>query len=217
MKPGARLTAEIGGDLQSRMIAHLHRAWCHTRKLLAVLFRMRQVSANKDILMPPAVSVNTEQLTQRRRPHTGGPNNGGSFYGGFFGDYLIRTNIQDLRRVRISTPMLCSCRAALCDNSSGYSQFNTCRSAADDDEIERVVRASQLKSQQHPPPDLERIFNSLESGGKLLPLIVAEIRVRSTGSQNQIVERKCVMFLQSTSLLVRSKPVTSSSNTLTFL
>ncbi len=66
--------------------------------------------------------------------------------------------------------------------------------ATDDDEIQRRMRSPlqhlalrQLKGQQNPPPNLDRVFHGLEPRRKRLPFVVAEVGVRRARRQHQVV------------------------------
>ena len=81
--------------------------------------------------------------------------------------------------------------------ADGPRQFDACRPAANDHEgqlLPPLIRIGRtlcvLKCSQHTATDFGRLFESLESGSKLLPVVVAEIRVRGAASENEIVEGK---------------------------
>ena len=80
------------------------------------------------------------------------------------------------------------------DLSDRPRQLNAGRSAADDDERQEArpfggidVAFGDLIREQHPPPDLQRIVQRLETRRELRPFRVAEVRVRRARRDNQVV------------------------------
>ena len=88
--------------------------------------------------------------------------------------------------------------------------FDAGRPAADDDErqqrrpLRRIALAlGALERQQHAPPDLERILQRLQARRDRPPLVVAEVRVRRPGRDDQeVVVERAVGQQQSIALAV---------------
>ena len=100
---------------------------------------------------------------------------------------------QDPRRARIEMPEVAGERVPR-DLRERARHLDAGRSAADDDEGQQRGRFCRialplgaLEREQHPPPDLERVLERLEPGRDAPPLVVAEVRVRRAGRDDQEV------------------------------
>ena len=81
-----------------------------------------------------------------------------------------------------------------CDVADGARQFDAGWPSADDDEVERRVRAflhhlplCEFKGEQNTAADLSRVLDALQSGSELGPLVSSEVRVCRPGSNDQVV------------------------------
>jgi len=102
-------------------------------------------------------------------------------------------NQQNVRLRRIDGPKFVR-ESVTADFGQCPGQFDSSRPAAHYDKVHRRCRFSgrsltlgQFKCQKHTPPDLQRVFNCLQAGCKLLPRIVPEIRMTRAGGDDKVV------------------------------
>ena len=102
----------------------------------------------------------------------------------------------DARRARIDAAEIHGQRLAR-DLGDGARHLDAGRAAADDDEGQEAAllgligrKLGLLEREQNAAPDARRVFDALEAGRELRPLVVAEIGVRRAGRDDQIVIRQ---------------------------
>ena len=80
------------------------------------------------------------------------------------------------------------------DVADGSGELDAGRAAADDDEVERRMGSGllhlafgQFKGEKDTATDLGGILDSLEAGGELCPVVVAEVGVGGAGGEDEVV------------------------------